>query len=876
MATAAIMLGITVGGMVAQYLLAPRIKQEPVDKGKLDDVRITGSEYGAFVYRIHGDARVGGNLIWSNGVTHTVITSPSGGGKGVPQAPATRTHIYTTSIAVLISRGTVNSIRRIWADADLVIANGTTPGGDFEAEAAVLAGGAAIQTSGTFSGSGWVNGLGSGGTATFDFSSVPNPPTPPTNDPDEIALSYTRIEFFYKCAADRDAVITINAAAQPPVAFEASGTDWTAKTIHYPGFIDDLIFANAAGAAPDLDTIVIEKYWLIETNPIRPDYQITGVVNSSIVYPLDINDPSAFYNKAPTADGTGKFAMVTAPAEATRFYKGTETQTQDSAIMAWVEERYGPGEGVLRTSAHRGLSYIVFENRKLKQARVENFTFEINANLNTVNSILETFFEEVGLTASDYDLDATAGLSQIGFVEHTNSSRKTLCEYLERYHFFRLAEIDGKIVSILDSVTSEATLDADDLRAHTFGEEMPAFDAQVVIREEHLMPREVRVGVMNPDIEYHNESVPAQLFAGISGTESKNYDFPIVDKASTARLVAEKLILKEYSEDKEVELWVMPGDMGKYTVGTVVTAPIGGVNTTFRVEKKQMQLPIGKIRVMGVTVAPFAATYIQDDFTALAAKAVPQFAAYNFPRNSIVVPIQSLPVTEKDEGKLGLYLAVSGRGRGAGENIALYREFDDDNFVLQSVTDAPAVNGLCEDILADHAGGVGVEDTTNVLDIRFFDDIELESVLQADIDRYPNLNLIRVGDEWVQFRTATAQTLEENSPYRSKWRISNLWRGRFETSGKLATHSADEYATLYTPALKFYELEKEDIGETITLKAVTNGQAEENGQITSFTFTPISKYNVTNETEDRTFDADATSGDELADVLGTVINDSNL
>lgn len=88
--------------MGLQYLLAPKVKREPSDKGKMDDIRITGSEYDTIIPRVWGKARVGGNLIWSNGITHTIRNTPSGGGKGVPQAPATRTHTYTTSIAVYI------------------------------------------------------------------------------------------------------------------------------------------------------------------------------------------------------------------------------------------------------------------------------------------------------------------------------------------------------------------------------------------------------------------------------------------------------------------------------------------------------------------------------------------------------------------------------------------------------------------------------------------------------------------------------------------------------------------------------------------------------------------------------------------------------
>lgn len=64
------------GSMGLQYLFAPRVKQPPVDKGKLDDIRITGSDYGAFIPRAWGRMRVGGQLIFSSGITHTIIQTP--------------------------------------------------------------------------------------------------------------------------------------------------------------------------------------------------------------------------------------------------------------------------------------------------------------------------------------------------------------------------------------------------------------------------------------------------------------------------------------------------------------------------------------------------------------------------------------------------------------------------------------------------------------------------------------------------------------------------------------------------------------------------------------------------------------------------------
>lgn len=865
------------GGMGLQYLLSPRPKTQPTDKGKMDDIRITGSDYGTYIPRAKGKVRLPGTIFFSDGITHTIQNTPTGGGKGVPQAPATRTHVYTSSIGVLIARGEVNNFYRTWADADLILGNGEVQSGTFEAEDATLGGGATTAIDTNASGGEYVTSLGSGGTATFDFSGIADPPYPNIDDPDEIATAYTRISFFYKCAADRQAVIDTDTAADITADFPATGTDWTTKTVFVPGFVDTLIFKNAGATAPDLDVVTIEKYWEITIldNPTAyktPAYQVTGAINQNIIYPLDSDDPGEYYNAALTDDGTGKIAL-SVPLADTRYYKGTTTQTQDAAMISWLDAKYGAGEGVQRTPAHLGYAYVMFENRVLRQARTENFRFELDFGGATVNDVLEMMFADLGIT--DYDVTATAGLSFIGWIEHTRTTVRKQIEDLEKYFFFRIAEIDGEIVTILDTATSAGTIDADLLRAHDYGESMPLFDGEIAIRDVTSIPRQIAVSVMNPDIEYNNEAVPASLFGSMNAVETAEVAFPIVDKASTARNVAERMLLKAHNEERAVEFYGMP-EMAEWAVGDVVTVPFNGTEVKVRIEKKQKTLPIGKIRFQGISVSPFSPTYYQDDFTVQAHVRRSQLATFNFPRNSVVIPIISEPLTANERGKLGVYLAVCGRGRGASENIAVFREFDTDNFVQQFIVDVQARAGLCAGTLGNHGGGTGTEDTTNTLDIWFFNDVELETVTQPDLDRFPTLNLIRIGDEWVQFRTATAQTLEEDSPYRSKWRISNLWRGRFGTSAEISAHAADEYASIYDEGMVFFELGAEDIGETVTFKAVTNGQAVENGLTTTFTFNPVYSYTVTNETDTRTLDANATSLNELADVVATILKDKNL
>lgn len=878
----AITLAITAGSMAVNYLLTPRMKQQPVDKGKMDDIRLIGSDYGAHIPRLlSGTARLSGNIIFATPAEHYVVTTGGGGGGGKKGGGGgvTNEHIYKTSIGVLVLGNQIETFDRIWADTDLIVDNSPAATGLFEAEDATLSGGASSYVDATASSGDAVQNLGNGGKATFNVSIVATPPRP-RGDPDEIVWPKTRISVYYKCSSDKIAHLKTDngtGVVTDTLNLLNSNNIWTSITVIVEGFTDSVVYEYAPAATANIDYITVERFWQPEEETSLIPYRITGVRNPNIGYPPNLDDPSEFYNYAVDsvkADTTETYLIETSvPGMQVRVYTGTEEQLADSKVKSWLDTRYGAGEGVLRASAMRSQSWVMFQDFTLKGSSLPNFTFECKKGTETLNEALVILFNDVGLTASDYDLTATAGITQVGLLEHANQSRRSLIESYERYHFFRIVERDGKIRTVLDSFASIATLDADKLRAHDSSEEMPPHDAEVVIKEEHLLPRGVRVSFMNPDLEYHNDSVLAQLFASVSGTEIKDYSFPIIDPASEARNRSERLLLKEHNESKAIEVSGMP-EYAKYTPGDVIDIPINGVARTVRIERKIRTLPIGAVKLQCLTVSPFSPTYIQDEVTSLANKAVNMFAQNTFPRNSVIFPIQSKPVRERDRGRLGLYLGICGRGRGVGERIALYRETGEDNYVLQDVIDTPALLGLCEDTLGTHGGGTSTEDTTNVLDIWFFDDITLESVTQDDLDRLPQVNLIRIGDEWIQFRTATVQTLEDNSPHRCKWRISNLWRGRFDTASSISTHGAGEYACLYSPALRFFDLESADIGETVNMKAVTANQALDIAPVCSFTFAGVqSAYTITNGTDDRTMDADSTSSDEIADLIHTMVKD---
>lgn len=892
----------TAANVGIMYLTRPKGDQSPIDIGKMDDVRVTGSEYGAFIPRYWGTARMGGNIIWSTGIDHRIVELPSEGGKGAPQAPATRYHSYRSSMGWLIARSETDTFLRLWADEDPYIGRsgensqtidgpdvpnddirGTTPDDWVKSSTAptYLRISAYTLTE--------ERGL------TLDVTAVDLPPLPTGGDAFEASTPRTKITVRWKPQSGKIAGQSITATdgvdTYTTSTIVPQTTEWLIQTFDFAGDIEtvDFIMADTSSLTRgylDYDYFLVEKYWAGETTGgggggggtgERQGMGISGIADPDSTYDPDALDLSGYYNYLPSFDANGTLSVTnTTIGDSFRFYSGTMTQLQDSALIDYLDLRYN-GQGSTYAPAHRGMTWMAFKNFGLRRGRVPNFTAEVQNSRNQVNTILTDFAEDVGLVAGDLALTATSALEVTGYIESTKASRKTHWENLSRYWGFRFGEIDGKITTIPDTFTSVATISADSLRAHKEGEQTPVYDAEIIVTPSNELPREVRFSTLNPNLDYFNDTAAAAIFADNLSTDVIDMNFPIVAEPEEARKRAETMLLKIQSENRIIKFSGMP-ELMKYAIGDVITVPINGENLLVRIEKKTADLPLGIVTIDGTVLERYEAGDIDSAVVASQVSSVfsADFGYVEAPRNGLAIPIISLPIRAADRGRLGMYIAVTPRGRGVSENVALYQEVADETYILKDLYDIPSKCGVAEDILGNYTGSLTAEDTTNTIDILFYNNESLESVTAADLARNPELNLLRVGDEWIQFRTATIQTLDDNSPYRSKWRVSNLLRGRFGTSGAISGHVADENVVLNTPTLKFYDLSDADVGKTVTFKAVSGGQDIEQAKAVSVTFNPISAYTVTHGTPDRAFDANNTTIHEIADVVATIIDDLKL
>ena len=104
-------LGSLIGSQIDGAVFGPSDREGP----RLQELAVTTSSYGTPVPRHFGTMRAAGSIIWATDLVESA--DESGGGKG---QPSVTTYSYSTSFAVALASRPIVSVRRIWADGNLL------------------------------------------------------------------------------------------------------------------------------------------------------------------------------------------------------------------------------------------------------------------------------------------------------------------------------------------------------------------------------------------------------------------------------------------------------------------------------------------------------------------------------------------------------------------------------------------------------------------------------------------------------------------------------------------------------------------------------------------------------------------------------------
>jgi hypothetical protein len=106
--------GATIGSIIDQQILGSG--SQAVETGRVDRFRLTGASEGAPVARVHGRARIAGQVIWASRFRETASTTGGSGKGGRPATPTITSYSYSVSLAIGLCEGEIARVGRIWAD----------------------------------------------------------------------------------------------------------------------------------------------------------------------------------------------------------------------------------------------------------------------------------------------------------------------------------------------------------------------------------------------------------------------------------------------------------------------------------------------------------------------------------------------------------------------------------------------------------------------------------------------------------------------------------------------------------------------------------------------------------------------------------------
>jgi hypothetical protein len=804
MATLAIQVGIAVGVSVASSLLAPKPKLQAVDRGKLDDIRITVMEEGSFKPLVYGRrARLGGVIRWGTETQEYITRTPGrsagkGGGGRQAEAP-TNNFTYRKSFAVMVCGNRIKRYRRIWDDLDVIFNDdGADAFADFyEAELASLSGPTSVTDGTDYSGGRAVT-LGTGGVITFEGVSA-------------AAAGSNTLTIFYKAASSAGFTVAVNGVTHsvPTVPGSLVETATLSVTLNRGGNEIVIFYTGLASVAIDRIHVRAPSAPTPDTRPV-----VTHVLDEGSPYPDDPDDPSPFYNAAVSydANGTATGTLTGGGQASFEFYTGTETQLQSPIIVAV--------EGAGAVPAWRGESVVVFDDYLVRgTGQLGNFTFEVEPYFQDLADIVTDLYrQDDRVGASEIDFSALAGITVDGFVVHTREQLASWITQLQVWFNFDIVPIGGKVVAVPRGGAPAFTLTEADLYARRESDETPKGPVRRTIEDPADAPQSVDILYLDSSDrkDFHTAGEQAQAQVG-DAFDRDTLTFAIVSNGDTAVAVGRRYLDAKALEQRPFEFATGPKfrHLSPTDVGTIV---LPDVTHTVRLTSKSAELQ-GLVKWKAV---PDRASLYSQTFPSQLSlgRETPVDA---FPANTLLAVADCVPLRQEDVDKLVVYAAGCPRGRGAWRGFALNKKGLTDEAERLGAIQKAATIGVVE--TASFGSSEGGYQAERQFVVKLYAG-ELESRMLDDVraDRL-NLALYGVGSRWevIQFVSAVPQA--PTYPFVAQYLITGTFTGLYGTEPSAGTHEDGDLFVLFDEAVQGFEVRPADVGPPVTFVAQTFGQA---------------------------------------------------
>ncbi len=436
-----------------------------------------------------------------------------------------------------------------------------------------------------------------------------------------------------------------------------------------------------------------------------------------------------------------------------RLHHGGEGQPVDPLIAA--------AEGIANTPAYRGLAYVVFEAMQLADYgnRIPSLSFEVfgDAGPVTVGSIIS----DIG----GQGVEATLPETLTGFAAY-GDSRRAVVETLAALTPVSATDDGTSLRLSANGETVPAAIQSD-LGAATGASGAPRL--AVTRRSASTIPEILSIAHYEVARDYQQGVQRARRDGG--ARREVRLDAPVVIAAAEAKGFAEAQLTRVWNERVEARIH-LPWSRLDMRPGQILT--VAGSGERWRVRALSLEkMVLSAQLVRAPAVGPLA----------VAADPGRNLEALDQPHGPTVFHLIDLPPLA-DGLADAPQLVVAAAGASAGWRQAGLLVSLDGGASWQEAggTALPAIMGAAATSLAN--GSPRLEDRARSVDVALLHDhMLLENADEAGVRG--NRNLAMLGDELIQFRTATP--LGGNV-----WRLSGLNRGQRGTEWAMASHAAGE------------------------------------------------------------------------------------
>lgn len=815
-------------------------KKKPQDVGRLSDLQLTGSQYGAAIPWIWGTVKVGCQIVWWSDLKETSRKKGS-------KTTGTRQKVYSYSVDFLamLCHGPVTAILKIWADDKLIydVAAGLTPAnitvnklGDYtqtiitdmddqQAGPVPAYRGRCVVYFNDFDLTPYFNRLPQlsflvqNNTAYEDLVKTDGP------------VVYYRFEDAPGLLVDsgnnhQDLTLFVNSMTQVATLHgEGLATVGALKAQAHrqgavlPALLNDQLtaelwykFDGSVGVAGASEVTYFAKNDIAWRISIQPNIFVAQDVITWTLLDVAAHSTTAVHTVSRTRDTTEHHLVVVTDCVA-----GTSKLYVDKVLLDTQTPPASIG-GLDTTLCDLNISVadsyyldeVAIYDKALTLAQLSE---HYDGRAVQVRDILADVFTECGLSGDQYDVRAATD-TVAGFAITDRSEARGIIEGLLAAYFTDLTEYDGRIVAIKRGGASVLTVDALDLGAEVVepGSDLEPKPTVVTRRLQELeLPFSVDFAYVSSANGYQQSSQRALRYTKTHLNEQVTLAAPLVFTDNEARLVAEKLLYQAWVERETFEI-TLPLTYLHLTPGDVITLPIGSSSFRCRIAEITLGLP-----------GSLSLRLVLDD-AAVLTQVVPG-GAVNGPvsfttpvTNTLFLAWNGNAGRDADADSVGLYVAANGATAGVWEGAVLYQSLDAGASYQENTTLADAATLGATTTLLAVGTTTTVFDDTNTVDITLTGGTDVPPISMSDADVLGGANGAFVGDEMIRYGTVTS--LGGNS-----YRLAHLLRGQRGTDTFWDEHRIGERVALDNGGITRVTLPSSlGGGAPVLLKAVASGQ----------------------------------------------------